>query len=57
MPLKIRIKPEGKLFVSGEGFIKNVGNRPMDVLVSDTVRADRPERAINKLRPPEEGKE
>lgn len=39
--LKIRIKPEGKLFFSGRGWIKNVGNRPMDVLVSDNTPVSR----------------
>lgn len=33
MPLKIRIKPEGKLFINGEAVAKNVGNRPIDLLI------------------------
>lgn len=37
MPLKLRIKPEGKCFVNGNGWIKNVGNRPIDILVHDLI--------------------
>lgn len=33
MPLKIRIKPEGKLFINGQAVAKNVGNRPIDLLI------------------------
>ena len=32
MPLKIRIKPEGKIFAGG-AVLKNVGNKPVDLLV------------------------
>jgi len=32
MPLKIRIKPEGKIFAGG-AVLKNVGNRPADLLI------------------------
>jgi hypothetical protein len=32
MPLKIRVKPEGKIFAGG-AVLKNVGNRPADLLV------------------------
>ena len=32
MPLKIRIKPEGKFFVNG-ATLKNGGNRPIDIIV------------------------
>ena len=41
MSLKLRIKPEGKLFVNGQGWIKNVGKRPMDVIVSDGINPRR----------------
>ncbi len=33
MPLKLRIKPEGKLFINGVAVAKNVGNRPADLLI------------------------
>lgn len=33
MPLKIRIKPEGKLFINGEAVAKNAGNRPIDLVI------------------------
>jgi hypothetical protein len=32
MPLKVRVKPEGKFFVNG-ATIKNAGNRPIDLLI------------------------
>ncbi len=32
MPLKIRVKPEGKIFAGG-AVLKNVGNKPADLLV------------------------
>jgi flagellar biosynthesis regulator FlbT len=32
MPLKIRVKPEGKIFAGG-AVLKNVGTRPADLLV------------------------
>ncbi|MFA6279386.1 MAG: flagellar biosynthesis repressor FlbT [Bdellovibrionales bacterium] len=32
MPLKIRIKPEGKIFAGG-AVLKNVGNRPAELLI------------------------
>ena len=32
MPLKIRVKPEGKIFAGG-AILKNVGNKPADLLV------------------------
>ncbi len=32
MPLKIRVKPEGKIFAGG-AVLKNVGNRPADLLI------------------------
>jgi flagellar biosynthesis regulator FlbT len=36
MPLKIHVKPEGRIFVGGT-IIKNVGARPVDLLIlSDT---------------------
>jgi len=42
MPLKIRVKPEGKIFAGG-AVLKNVGNRPIDLLVlsdSPVLRED-----------------
>lgn len=37
MPLKIRIKPEGKIFVGG-AVLKNAGSRPADlVILSDSI--------------------
>jgi flagellar biosynthesis regulator FlbT len=42
MPLKIRVKPEGKIFAGG-AVLKNVGNRPADLLVlsdSPVLRED-----------------
>lgn len=42
MPLKIRIKPEGKIFAGG-AVLKNVGNKPADLLVlsdSPVLRED-----------------
>jgi len=42
MPLKIRIKPEGKFFAGG-AVLKNVGSRPADLLVlsdSPVLRED-----------------
>jgi flagellar biosynthesis regulator FlbT len=42
MPLKIRIKPEGKFFAGG-AVLKNVGSRPVDLLVlsdSPVLRED-----------------
>jgi flagellar biosynthesis regulator FlbT len=42
MPLKIRVKPEGKI-VAGGAVLKNVGNRPADLLVlsdSPVLRED-----------------
>lgn len=42
MPLKIRVKPEGKIFAGG-AVLKNVGNRPVDLLVlsdSPVLRED-----------------
>jgi hypothetical protein len=44
MPLKVRIKPEGKLFVSGTGYLKIAGSRPMDVIVSEGLDVDREKR-------------
>lgn len=32
MPLKIRVKPEGKIFAGG-AVLKNVGNRPAELLI------------------------
>ena len=32
MPLKIRVKPEGKIFAGG-AVLKNVGNKPADLLI------------------------
>lgn len=32
MPLKIRIKPEGKFYVNG-AILRNAGNRPIDLVV------------------------
>lgn len=43
MALKLRIKPEGKIFVNGNGWIKNAGNRPIDVIVSLDLKTERPE--------------
>jgi flagellar biosynthesis regulator FlbT len=42
MPLKIRVKPEGKFFVNG-ATLKNGGNRPIDIIVieGDVQRGDR----------------
>ena len=48
--LKLRIKPEGKLFVNGNGWIKNVGNRPMDVVVSEDLKCERPKHAVKLLK-------
>lgn len=42
MPLKIRVKPEGKFFAGG-AVLKNVGNKPVDLLVlsdSPVLRED-----------------
>lgn len=42
MPLKIRVKPEGKIFAGG-AILKNVGTRPADLLVlsdSPVLRED-----------------
>lgn len=42
MPLKIRVKPEAKIFAGG-AVLKNVGNRPADLLVlsdSPVLRED-----------------
>ena len=42
MPLKIRVKPEGKIF-AGNAVLKNVGNRPADLLIlsdSPVLRED-----------------
>jgi flagellar biosynthesis regulator FlbT len=42
MPLKIRVKPEGKIFAGG-AVLKNVGTRPIDLLVlsdSPVLRED-----------------
>ena len=42
MPLKIRVKPEGKIFAGG-AVLKNVGNRPVDLLIlsdSPVLRED-----------------
>lgn len=42
MPLKIRVKPEGKIFAGG-AVLKNVGNKPADLLVlsdSPVLRED-----------------
>jgi len=42
MPLKIRVKPEGKIFAGG-AVLKNVGKRPADLLVlsdSPVLRED-----------------
>ena len=42
MPLKIRVKPEGKIFAGG-AILKNVGNRPADLLIlsdSPVLRED-----------------
>ncbi len=42
MPLKIRVKPEGKIFAGG-AVLKNVGNRPADLLIlsdSPVLRQD-----------------
>ncbi len=42
MPLKIRVKPEGKIFAGG-AVLKNVGNRPADLLIlsdSPVLRED-----------------
>lgn len=42
MPLKIRVKPEGKIFAGG-AVLKNVGNRPAELLVlsdSPVLRED-----------------
>ncbi|MDE1900403.1 MAG: hypothetical protein KGI37_02020 [Alphaproteobacteria bacterium] len=42
MPLKIRVKPEGKIFAGG-AVLKNVGTRPADLLVlsdSPVLRED-----------------
>jgi len=37
MPLKIRVKPEGKIFVGG-AVLKNAGTRPADLLIlSDSI--------------------
>lgn len=33
MPLKLRIKPEGKLFINGVAVAKNIGNHPIDLLI------------------------
>lgn len=41
MPLKIRVKPEKKFFVAGIP-IKNVGTRPIDLLIlDDQVKVER----------------
>lgn len=52
MPLKVRIRPEGKLFVNGNGYIKNVGKRPIEVIVMDLIvdRSERREKSIAKLK-------
>src|ERR1700722_16235167 len=42
MPLKIRVKPEGKIFAGG-AVLKNVGTRPVDLLIlsdSPVLRED-----------------
>lgn len=42
MPLKIRVKPEGKIFAGG-AVLKNVGNKPADLLIlsdSPVLRED-----------------
>jgi flagellar biosynthesis regulator FlbT len=42
MPLKIRVKPEGKIFAGG-AVLKNVGHRPADLLIlsdSPVLRED-----------------
>src|SRR3984885_2353243 len=42
MPLKIRVRPEGKIFAGG-ALLKNVGNRPADLLIlsdSPVLRED-----------------
>src|SRR5271168_4547856 len=42
MPLKIRVKPEGKIFAGG-AVLKNVGTRPADLLIlsdSPVLRED-----------------
>ncbi len=42
MPLKIRVKPEGKIFAGG-AILKNVGHRPADLLIlsdSPVLRED-----------------
>src|ERR1700722_15073854 len=42
MPLKIRVKPEGKIFAGG-AVLKNVGSRPVDLLIlsdSPVLRED-----------------
>jgi hypothetical protein len=40
MSLKLRVKPEGKVFVPG-GYIKNVGPKSIDILISDGLSAER----------------
>ena len=54
MPLKVRIKPEGKFFVHGSGWLKNGGARPMDIIVSEGLMVQREQmvkRSVDKLRP------
>ncbi len=48
MPLILRIKPEGKLFVSGTGWIKNVGTRTIQVLPSEGLAAQRENRIVKR---------
>lgn len=55
MPLKIRVKPEGKIFLDGIAVFKNVGNRPCDLLLLTEAKVSRSEEhakatAIEKIR-------
>lgn len=43
MPLKVRIKPEKKLFI-GDVVIKNAGNRPADLLILSDHKVEREDR-------------
>lgn len=56
MGLRIRIKPEGRLFVNGSGWIKNVGNRPMEVLCDSSLMIER-EKRVDRIIGKEDGKE
>lgn len=53
MPLKLRIKPEGKCFINGNGWIKNVGNRPIEIILHDLIaqREDKPIEIPNSWTP------